>query len=134
MRNWMLLLLGVTACQPAESAEREDAVKVSEVTVTDAERQRMEDSAKAWITLVNGYVEARDSVGMMGTYPPGTRAVSAGSGELVTTKDSVASGFSSFFRSVTAASIKEGESQIDVVAPGVVALTYLFDLTAGSSS
>jgi hypothetical protein len=128
----MLLLLGVTACQPAESAAREDAVKVSELTVTDTERQRMEDSAKAWITMVHRYVEARDSAGLMNTLLPGARIVSAGDGDVFTVRDSAAAGLSNFTQAVTTVSIKEGEPQIDVVAAGVVAVTYPFDLTPTS--
>lgn len=132
MRNWMLLLLAASACQPAESAVREDAVKVSEVTVSDAERQRMEDSTKAWIAKVDKHQEAKDSAGLMDTYLPGPRIVAAANGQLFTVRDSSAAGISRFYQAVRAVTQDVGEPYIDVVAPGVAALTYPYTYTATS--
>jgi hypothetical protein len=135
MRNWSLLLLGVAACQPAESAVLEDAVKVSNVTVSDAERQRMVDSTKAWIERVHHYAETLDSAGMANTYlQDRIQIVSAGDGDLWTSRDSVAASFARFSEGVrqheATVKLEAGEPLIDVVAPGVVAVTYPAAITA----
>ena len=90
VRNVLLLLLGVTACKAASAVPA--AVKTTdEVTVTADERGRMEDSVHVWIGNTFLDWEQADSARLMDTYLPGAEAVvSAGGGELITSRDSVA--------------------------------------------
>jgi hypothetical protein len=124
MRNWMLLLLAVPACQAAESAVRKDAVKVSEVTVSDPERRRMEDSVVSFIARAFHDWEQGDSARLMATYMPGDGAlVSAGDGLLYTSRDSVAA-FLIGLDKITGKDAEFEKPLIDVLAPGIAAATY----------
>jgi hypothetical protein len=81
MRNVKLLLLGVAACRPAASARLDKAADDTPAVLTDAERQRMEDSAKAWLAITERQWEEGDSAGLMGTYLPSGPIVSAFDGQ-----------------------------------------------------
>jgi hypothetical protein len=136
MRNVTLLLLGVAAWQPgagegrsADSAvredAREDAVDVSEVTVTDAERRRMEDSVQTWVKMTADLWVQGDSAGLMDTYLPGDSVVVASEGEMIRTRDLAAM----FAAGLGATSERKNTYQIhkiDVLAPGVAAVALSF--------
>jgi hypothetical protein len=124
MRNVMLLVLGLAACRPAASAVRENAVDVSEVTVTDAERRRMEDSVATWIARAFHDWEQGDSARLMATYMPGDDPiVSAGDGQLYRSRDSMAA-FLSDLDKITGKKAEFEKPIIDVLAPGIAAATY----------
>ena len=123
MRNVLLLLLGVSACGRSAASTVDDK-KPEAGTVTADERRRMEDSVHAWLARVFHDWEDGDSVALMGTYLPGAGPlVSAGDGELYTSRDSVAA----FLIGVGQITGKQGSFSkplVDVLAPGVAAATY----------
>jgi hypothetical protein len=59
------------------------------VAITDAEGQRMEDSAKAWIAMTFKQTVQSDSAGLMSSYMPSGPVVSAYNGQLITSRDSL---------------------------------------------
>jgi ketosteroid isomerase-like protein len=71
MRNWMLLLLGVTACRPAASAVREHAVEVSDSTQAAAGIDSLE---ARFLAAYN----RDDHAGIAETYSPDVRFVLEG--------------------------------------------------------
>ena len=123
MRNALLLLLGVTACGRSAASTVDDK-KREAGTVTADERRRMEDSVHAWLTRVFHDWERGDSAALMATYLPGAGPlVSAGDGELYTSRDSVAA----FLTGVSQTTGKHASFEkplVDVLAPGVAAATY----------
>ena len=132
MRNWFVLVLGMVACnKPASSPARDDATRATteaSATVTDAERQRMEQAVTAWIKTTMDQWEQGDSAALMGTYAPTGPLVSAGNGELITARDSVAN----MLAGLSQTSDRKASYQspkIDVLAPGIAAvtLTYRFE-------
>src|SRR4051794_34440220 len=90
MRNVLLLLLGVTACGRSAASTVDDR-KPEAGTVSADERRRMEDSVNAWLARTFHEWEQGDSAALMATYLPGDGPlISAGDGELYTSRDSVA--------------------------------------------
>ena len=123
MRNVLLLLLGVTAC--GRSAASTVAERKPEAgTVTADERRRMEDSVHAWLARTFHDWEQGDSAALMATYLPGDGLlVSAGDGELYTSRDSVAA-FLTGISQTTGKHASFEKPLVDVLAPGVAAATY----------
>ncbi len=85
----------------------------------------MEDSVHAWLARIFHDWEKGDSVALMGTYLPGDGSVvSAGDGELYTSRDSVAA----FLIGVDKITGKKGSFEkplsYDVLAPGMAAPPY----------
>jgi uncharacterized protein (TIGR02246 family) len=129
MRNWMLLLLGAAACGKA-SAVPANVKEAKQALVTDAERERMEDSTKAWVQMCATKWEQGDSATLMGVYPTTGPLVSVSNGELYTSRDSIAH----FLTGVTRLTDRKAGFQIhhiDVPAPGVAAvvLSYRYEST-----
>jgi hypothetical protein len=130
MRSWLILVLAVAACdKPGSSAVRDGSDTASPATataaVTDAERQRMEQAVNAWIKTTMTQWEQGDSAGMMSTYPASGPLVSAGNGELITSRDSVANMLAGLSQTSNRKTSYQNP-KIDVLAPGVAAVTLAF--------
>jgi len=124
MRNWMLLVLGVTACGKA-SAVPADVKETKEVVVTDAERQRMVESVTAWVKWNAEAWERGDIAALMETYLPGDSLVSMTQGKLYAARNSV----EHMLDGISTDSDRHTEWQIykiDVLAPDVAALALSF--------
>jgi hypothetical protein len=130
MRSWVILALAVAACdKPGSSAVRDGtdttSAAAASVAVTDAERQRMEQAVNDWIKLTMSQWEQGDSAALMGTYPSSGPLVSAGNGELTTSRDSVA-GMLAGLSQTSDRKTSYQNPKIDVLAPGVAAVTLAF--------
>lgn len=128
MRKLTVVLLAlVSGCSrpSTPAATRSNPTETPTASMTDAQRQATEDSAKAWLTLGQVQFERGDSAGMMGTYLADGPLVSAWDGKLVTSRDSVAQMLAGLSQ-VAEAKATFGDTKIDVLAPGVAAVTATY--------
>ena len=86
----------------------------------------MEDSVKAWLTMVDDRWEHGDSAALLDTYLPTGSLVSATDGQIMTSRDSAAQ-FLTGLSQMTDAKATYGDAKIGVLAPGVAAVTVPYD-------
>lgn len=120
---WLLLLVGCG--RPAVPDPASDTSNARPAAITDAQRQATEDSVEAWLTTAEKLLEQGDSAGIMAMYVATGVLVSAGDGKLMTTRDSVASMYAGLGQ-VKGAKVTMDDPKIDVLAPGVAAVTVPF--------
>lgn len=118
-----LLLLLIVGCGRSDMPEVSDSQSAGAhpTSMSGAQRQATEDSARAWLAMVHDQMEHGDSAALMASYPPSGPLVSAGDGKLVTNRDSVASMLAGLSQ-VKGAKVTFDDPKVEVLAPGVAAV------------
>jgi hypothetical protein len=128
----VLLLPLIFACDRSaqQGAAGSRQTDTPSLNMTNAQRQATEDSAKAFLSLAHELLERGDSAALMQMYPPTGPLVSAGDGQIMTNRDSVGKSYGELSQ-VKDAKVTFGDAKIDVLAPGVAAVTmpYQFEGT-----